>query len=131
VSSVLLVPVAIWLAVRWSLAIFAAEFEGCAALEALRRSRLLVCGHWLKVASLAVFGAALALVLGPLVGALLILLTNAPLSTLNLVAGVVNAVTMPFVALITAYVYFDARARVELEPADEPDRLPAEFQLSG
>jgi hypothetical protein len=131
VSSVLLVPVAIWLAVRWSLAIFAAEFEGCAALEALRRSRLLVRGHWLKVASLAVFGAALALVLGPLVGALLILLTNAPLSTLNLVAGVVNAVTMPFVALITAYVYFDARARVELEPADEPDRLPAEFQLSG
>jgi hypothetical protein len=131
VSSVLLVPVAIWLTVRWSLAIFAAEFEGCAALEALRRSRLLVRGHWLKVASLAVFGAALALVLGPLVGALLILLTNAPLSTLNLVAGVVNAVTMPFVALITAYVYFDARARVELEPADEPDRLPAEFQLSG
>ena len=131
VSSVLLVPVGIWLAVRWSLAIFAAEFEGCTALEALRRSRRLVRGHWLKVASLTVFGAALALVLGPLVGALLILLTNAPLATLNLVAGVVNAVTMPFVALTTAYVYFDARARVELEPAEEPDELPAEFQLSG
>ena len=101
------------------------------AIEALRRSRRLVRGHWLKVASLAVFGAALALVLGPLVGALLILLTSAPLATLNLVAGVVNAVTMPFVALTTAYVYFDARARVELEPADEPDELPAEFQLSG
>ena len=69
VSSVLLVPVGIWLAVRWSLAIFAAEFEGCSALEALRRSRRLVRGHWLKVASLTVFGAALALVLGPLVGA--------------------------------------------------------------
>ena len=77
------------------------------------------------------FGAALALVLGPLVGALLIVLTSAPLSVLNLVAGVVNAVTMPFVALTTAYVYFDARARVELEPADEADELPAEFQLSG
>ena len=77
------------------------------------------------------FGAALALVLGPLVGTLLIILTSAPLATLNLVAGVVNAVTMPFVALTTAYVYFDARARVELEPADEADELPAEFQLSG
>ena len=77
------------------------------------------------------FGAALALVLGPLIGALLILLTSAPLAVLNLVAGVVNAVTMPFVALTTAYVYFDARARVELEPADEPDELAAEFQLSG
>jgi hypothetical protein len=131
VSSIVLVPIAIWLAVRWSLAIFAAEFEGCAAIEALRRSRRLVRGHWWKVASLTVFGAALALALGPFVGFLLILLTNAPLSTLNLVAGVVNAVTMPFVALTTAYVYFDARARFELEPADEPDQLPAEFQLSG
>ena len=70
------------------------------------------------------FGAAFALVLGPLVGTLLIVLTNAPLATLNLVAGVVNAVTMPFVALTTAYVYFDARARLELEPADEPAELP-------
>ena len=33
VSSVLLVPIGIWLAVRWSLAIFAAEFEGCSALR--------------------------------------------------------------------------------------------------
>ena len=77
------------------------------------------------------FGAALALAFGPFIGALLILLTNAPLSTLNLVAGVVNAVTLPFVALATAYVYFDARARLELEPAEEPEQLPAEFQLSG
>jgi hypothetical protein len=27
-------------------------------------------------------------------------------------------------------VYFDARARYELEPADEPDTLPAEIQLA-
>ena len=127
----MLIPIAIWLAVRWALAVFAVEFEGLSATSALRRSGRLVRRQWLKVASYAVFGAALALMLGPLVGALLILLTNAPLATLNLVAGVVNAVTVPFVALTTAYVYFDARARVELEPADEPDELPAEFQLSG
>jgi hypothetical protein len=90
-----------------------------------------VRGVWLKVASYTVLGAALALALGPLVGALLILLTSAPLAALNLVAGVINAVTMPFVALTTAYVYFDARARIELEPAEEADELPAEFQLSG
>ena len=39
--------------------------------------------------------------------------------------------TIPFVALTTSYVYFDARARFELEPADDADELPAEFQLSG
>ncbi len=131
VSSVVLVPIAVWLAVRWALAVFAVELEGRSAIDALRRSRRLVRGEWLMVASYAVFGAALALVLGPLVGALLILLTSAPLPALNLVAGVVNALTMPFVALTIAYVYFDARARAELEPADEGDELPAEFQLSG
>ncbi len=130
-STLVLVPIAIWLAVRWALAVFAVELEGRSAIDALRQSRRLVHGHWLKVATLAVFAAALALVLGPLVGTLLIILTSAPLATLNLVAGVLNAVTIPFVALTTAYVYFDVRARAELEPADEPDELPAEFQLSG
>jgi hypothetical protein len=38
---------------------------------------------------------------------------------------------MPFVAPTTAYVDFDTRARLELEPADEAAELPAEFQLSG
>jgi hypothetical protein len=41
----------------------------------------------------------------------------------------VYALTMPFVALVTAYMYFDARTRHELEPADEPDELPAEIEL--
>ena len=94
-SSVVLVPIAIWLAVRWALAVFAVELEGRSAIDALRRSGRLVRRRWLKVASYAVFGAALALMLGPLVGTLLIVLTSAPLATLNLVAGVVNAVTIP------------------------------------
>jgi hypothetical protein len=130
-SSVVLIPIAVWLGVRWALAVFAVELEGRSAIDALRRSGRLVRRQWLKVAAYAVFGAALALVLGPLVGALLILLTSAPLPALNLVAGVVNAVTIPFVALTTAYVYFDTRARFELEPTDDDDELPAEFQLSG
>ena len=86
--------------------------------------------RWLRVASLVGFGAALALVIGPFLGALLILLTDAPLALMNVVAGVVYAIAMPFVALVTSYVYFDARTRLELEPADEPDELPAEIQLS-
>jgi hypothetical protein len=36
---------------------------------------------------------------------------------------------MPFVALTTSYVYFDARTRLELEPTDEPSELPAEIEL--
>ena len=38
-------------------------------------------------------------------------------------------VAMPFVGLVTSYVYFDARARVELEPIERPSELPAEIKL--
>jgi hypothetical protein len=130
VTSVFLIPVAVWLAVRWALVVPPAELEGASALTALRRSARLVRQQWLKVATLTVAAAAIALVVGPLVGALLIILTDAPLSLLNVVAGLVYAVTIPFVALTTSYVYFDARVRDELAPSREPDQLPAEIELS-
>jgi len=129
-SSLFLIPIAIWLAVRWALVVAAVELEGCSALGALRRSGRLVRRHWLKVASLALVGGGIALAAGPLLGALLIFVTDAPLWVLNTVAGVVYAVAMPFVALVTAYLYFDARARDELAPEPDPDELPAEIELS-
>jgi hypothetical protein len=129
-STFFLVPIAVWLAGRWALVAPAVELEERAAFGALRRSGELVRGRWLKVASLIVAGGAVVLVLGPLLGALLILLTDAPFWLVNVVAGVVYAVTMPFVALTTAYVYFDARVRVELEGERHPADLPAEIGLS-
>jgi predicted membrane metal-binding protein len=100
-------------------------------LAALRRSGRLVRRRWPKVASLIVAGGALVLVLGPLIGALLILGTSAPLWLVNVIAGAIYAVTMPFVALTTAYVYFDARVRSELADEAPAARLPAEISLSG
>jgi hypothetical protein len=129
-SSVYLLPIAVWLAGRWAVVVPVVELEDVGALAALRRSRRLVSGHWLKVASLVVAGGGLVLVLGPLVGALLILATSAPFWLVNVVAGVIYAVTMPFVALTTAYVYFDCRVRDELRSAETGDRLPAEIGLS-
>lgn len=70
------------------------------------------------------------LVLGPLVGALLILGTTAPFWLVNVVAGVIYAVAMPFVALTTAYVYFDCRVRDALSTEEVGSRLPAEIELS-
>jgi hypothetical protein len=125
-----LIPVAVWLAVRWALLAQTVELENRSALDGLRRSSELVRGRWLRVASLVGLGALLALAVGPFIGALLILLTDAPLALLNVVAGVVYALTMPFVALMTAYVYFDSRVRAELEPRDAPGEVPAEIELS-
>src|SRR3954447_7735153 len=128
-SSLYLIPIAIWLAGRWALVAPSIELERLDALAGLRRSRLLVQGAWLKVTSLIVVGAALSVVVGPVVGALLILATSAPFWLVNVIAGVIYTVTMPLVALMTTYVYFDRRVADELA---EPARfeLPAEIELS-
>jgi len=130
-STVFLIPVALWLAVRWCLVAPVVELEDYRPFPALRRSAELVRRRWIRVGSLVGVSAALALFAGPLLGAVLILTTSMPLGLLNLVAGVVYALAMPFVALVTAYVYFDARARVELEPFERVSELPAEMELAG
>ena len=127
----ILIPIAIWLAVRWSLVAPVVELEeGHSAREALRRSGRLVRHRWIRVASLVGLGAAISLVAGPLLGALLIFVSNASLVFLNVVSGVVYALALPFVALVTCYVYFDARTRLELDEEQQPDELPAEIALS-
>jgi len=129
-TSIFLLPIAIWLAVRWALIVPAVELEELSAIGSLRRSGRLVRHAWLKVATLTIVGGALALAAGPFIGALLILVTSVPLSFINLLAGLVYAVMMPFVALATTYVYFDTRVREELAPEHDADELPAEIQLS-
>jgi hypothetical protein len=128
-SSIFLIPIAVWLAGRWALIAPAIELERVSALAALRRSGSLVGRRWLKVASLIVAGGALVLVAGPLIGTLLILATDAPFWLVNVLAGIIYTVAMPFVALTTAYVYFDARTRQELVDERSPAELPAEIEL--
>ena len=130
VSSIYLIPIAVWLAARWALIAPSIELEQRGALAGLRRSRLLVQGAWLKVTSLIVVGAALSIAVGPIVGALLILATSAPFWLVNVIAGLIYTVTMPLVAITTAYVYFDRRVADELAEHASPE-LPAEIELSG
>jgi hypothetical protein len=127
-GSIVLLPVAIWLAVWWALVVPVVELEGLPATAALRRSGRLVHGAWLKVITLTVVGAALALLAGPLIGAVLIILTDTPLWVLNLVAGLVYTVALPFVALTTMYVYLDTRVRRD-QAAAQPAELPPEMDL--
>ncbi len=128
-ATTFLIPVALWLAVRWCLLAPVVELEGRGGIAALRRSAGLVRGRWIRVGSLVGVSAGVALLAGPLLGVALIFLTEMPFVLLNIVAGVVYALALPYVALVTSYVYFDARARGELEPAERPSELPAEIEL--
>jgi hypothetical protein len=124
-----LIPVAAWLAVRWSFLAQTIVLEDTPALGSLRRSGRLVHRRWLRVAFLVGIGALLALLAGPFIGALLIVVTEAPLALMNVLAGIVYALAMPFVALVTTYLYFDARVREELPAEGDPDELPAEIAI--
>jgi hypothetical protein len=129
-TSVFLLPIAIWLAGRWALVVPVVELEDGGAIASLRRSRHLTRRRWLKVTSLVVAGGALVLLLGPVIGAVLLLVTSAPFWLVNIVAGAIYAVTMPLVALTTAYLYFDCRVRDELGREETGDALPAEIGLT-
>jgi hypothetical protein len=129
-ATLVLVPVAIWLAVYSMLLAQCVVLERRSGIGGLRRSFELVRGRWFRVASLVGVGAVVTIAAGPLLGALLIFVTDAPLALLNVVAGVVYALAMPFVALTTTYVYLDARVKVALAPRGEA-LLPAEIELAG
>ncbi|HET9287912.1 MAG TPA: glycerophosphoryl diester phosphodiesterase membrane domain-containing protein [Gaiella sp.] len=127
--TLILIPIAIWIAVRWALFVPVIEVERRSAREALRRSADLVRGRWIRVASLVGLGVGIAFAAGPLIGSILIFVSESSLALLNLIAGLVYAFALPFIALVTSYVYFDARTREELEPREVPDELPAEISL--
>ena len=130
VDTIYLLPVAVWLAGRWALIAPSIELERLSPIAGLRRSWRLVRGKWFKVTSLIVVGAALAIVVGPLLGVALIFATSAPFWLVNLVAGFVYALTMPLVALTTVYVYFDRRVAHELGGEVEALELPAEIETA-
>jgi hypothetical protein len=129
-TTAVLIPIGIWIAVSWCLLAPTVAVEDASGLASLRRSGALVRGRWWRTASLVGLSAAISLGLGPLLGALLIFVVDAPLATINIVAGIVYAAALPFVGLVTAYVYFDARVREELAPARHPSELPAEVELA-
>jgi hypothetical protein len=72
---------------------------------------------------------AVALLAGSLAGMLLLFTTSLPFLLVNVVASLVYAVTLPFAAIATTYLFHDLRVRQQLAAArpPEPDVLPAEI----
>ena len=131
--TVVLVPIAVVLSVAFALYVPVLELEGASALASLRRSAALVRHRVLKVAVLLAISILLASLLGPLLGTLLILITNAPFPLVNVVAGLTFAFLMPYVGLTMAYVYYDTLVRTNLPNAEPtaPRILPAELTPAG
>jgi hypothetical protein len=114
-----------YLAVRWSMLAQVHALENTSGLAALRRSAQLIRGNWWRAASLILFVTLIALVLGPLIGTLLLFVTNQSFDLINFVASVIDALVVPYAAIATTYLYFDLRIEKQSEPADA-GVLPAE-----
>ena len=110
---------------RWSLLAQVHVLENTSGFAALRRSARLVRGNWWRVASLVLFVTLVAILLGPLCGTLLLFATHASFDFINLVAGLIDAIVVPYAAIATTYLYFDLLVAKHGETADEAV-LPAE-----
>ncbi len=117
---VVLLPVAVFLVVRWSLLGIVVGVERDPVPGVLRRSGALARGHWWRVASIMLV-AVLALFVGPIVGVLVLIATGAAFDRVNLIAALVSVASLPAAAIVQTYLYFDLRARREGAPAPAPE----------
>jgi hypothetical protein len=124
--TVVLVPVALFLLVRWALIGAVAGAEDDPSPGLLRRSAALGRGHWWRVASI-VFGVTgVALLVGPAIGLLALVGTGAAFDLVNLIAGLVYVIALPYAATVTGYLYFDLRERHDAAVlAEAPPAPPA------
>jgi hypothetical protein len=112
-ATVIGIPFAILKAVDWTFAGQEIIFEKRKAREALSASTRHVRGRWWGVAGvdLAVF--LVGVVIGPLIGALLIIFTDAPLWTVNLAGLAWFALALPFLITTLTLMYLDPRQQEE------------------
>jgi hypothetical protein len=110
-STLIGIPVAIWLAVRWSMFPQVIAVEGSGTRASLRRSARLVRGSWIKTAIIGFLAVWLPDYLGPFVGALVIFALGVDFEIANFAATLAFLCLLPFGAAMRAYLYHDLRVR--------------------
>ena len=78
---------------------------------AIRRSKQLVGRHFWRVSALTTVTLAVALLLGPLVGAFVLLETQLQVLPANLIGVAISAAVMPIVGITITLLFLDLRAR--------------------
>ncbi len=108
-----LLPVALWLMSRWTVAMPATELEDQGVRAGLRRSSELTKGRRIRSMLLGGFLVWLAFSLPSGVGAVVLLVTGWPFWVTNLVSIVVAAVLVPASSIGLTLLYYDLRQRKE------------------
>lgn len=120
-------PLALIYAVRNGFAVQAVMMEDRPAGDAFRRSREVVRGHWWRTTAVAALVVGLGAITGPLVGVILLLVSDGSFDVINLITALVYVVTIPFVALVLGYLYLDLSVRAgSPEPGEDRPEAPGE-----
>jgi amino acid transporter len=122
ILSVVGIPVAIWLVVRWILHPQVCVSGRLGPLQSLRASRDLVRGRWWRTAAYGGLVHVIGVATGPVVGILLLFVTSASLVAINLVGSLVYVAVMPYVAIAMALYHQDLVLRRAEVGAAEPLR---------
>ena len=123
------IPLAIYYAVSRAYALPAVMLEGRTALDALRRSRQLVSGNWWRNAVGIVIVGGLGIAAGPIVGIVLLLVTDINAAWINVVSSLIYALALPLIALTITYFFLD-RVVAHEEAADD-DAEPRAAGVTG
>jgi hypothetical protein len=103
--------------------------EGSRLWATLRHSARLSKGHRLRTFVLTVFAFSVSLLAAPLVGIVVLLLTGKSFWIMNIIAGTVNAITLPWLAVVLYLMYTDLVARRagdnDSDPVDPVDPVEA------
>ncbi|MET0461184.1 MAG: hypothetical protein ABW195_18180, partial [Ilumatobacteraceae bacterium] len=115
-------PIAVWLFVRWLFLPQAVVLEHRGGRAALARSARLVRRRWWHTALVAAVTLGIVSAFGLAVGlVLLVLVTGLPLWALSAVVAACNILAMPYGALVMTYLYGNARSPDRAPVADDDD----------
>jgi hypothetical protein len=106
------IPVAAYLLVRWAFVSQACVIEKLSARPALQRSAELVRSRWWRTFGVTATVNVLAALSGPVVGLVaLFTVTSASLDVINLIGSIVYVFTIPLAAVAVTLLYFDLAER--------------------
>lgn len=103
----ILVPLGFWLVATWGVATPAGISGDLSLRAALHRSRRLTRRHRVRTLLVTVIVTFGMVVVGPMLGTALLLLTDAPLGVVNLVSGLVGMVFVPWGGIVLALLHED------------------------
>jgi hypothetical protein len=91
----------------------------------LRASARLTRRHWWRTFAITALIDAIAILSGPLLGVLILLLTSQSLTFIDIIGSIVYALVVPYAAIALTLYYFDLHARPEAGRHAPVSRSPA------